>query len=160
MQISLIAAMSLNRVIGHGAIIPWHVPGEQRLFRKITLGNSIIMGRVTHEAMGKVLDGRPNIILTHQKDYRSEGCQVVHSMGQAIKEGARFSEEVFIIGGETLFREALSHADRIYLSTIQVHAKGDVFFPEFDTSGFNVIEHLDVPGDIPYTFTIYERIRT
>ncbi|MBU1171220.1 MAG: dihydrofolate reductase [Proteobacteria bacterium] len=159
MGISLIAAMSLDRVIGKGKDIPWHIPEEQKLFRHYTLGHCVVMGRITYESIGKALDSRCNIVVTRQQEYDAPGCLVVNSLSQAIDKKQGVSEELFVIGGEGLFREALCLADRIYLTTVQIHVKGDTFFPEFNVKDFKEIETKQVTGPIPYTFRLYERNR-
>lgn len=159
LNVSLIAAMSLDRVIGSGKDIPWHIPGEQKLFRDFTLGHSVVMGRVTYESIGRALDGRLNIVVTRNRDYEAPGCRVVESLEKAVERGRVHSDEVFVIGGEGLFREALPMAGRIYLTTVKIHVEGDTFFPEFDAGEFSVIETRDVIGETAYTFRLYERKR-
>ena len=87
MLISLIAAMAKNRVIGDKGEIPWKIPGEQKLFKKFTMGHAVIMGRKTYESIGQPLSGRTNIVVTRQKSYRAEGCHVVHDLAGALKPG-------------------------------------------------------------------------
>lgn len=157
MRLSLIAAMSLNRVIGIGKDIPWTLPDEQKLFRKYTMGHSVVMGRVTYESIGKALDGRLNIVVTRQKVYHAPGCLLAGDLPGAIDMGRTHSDEIFVIGGEGLFREALPLADRIYLTTIGLRVDGDTFFPEFDEKSFSFVDALAVDGAIPYTLRIYDR---
>lgn len=158
MTLSLIAAMSQNRVIGSGKDIPWHLPDEQKLFRNYTLGHSVIMGRVTYESLGKALDGRLNIVVTRQTGYHAPGCRVAGSLWEAVDLGKAQSDEVFVIGGEGLFREALPKADRIYLTTVAIRVDGDTYFPEFDHNNYTAHTVLTSEGDIPYTLTIYDRL--
>lgn len=157
MIVSLIVAMSQNRVIGNESDIPWRIPGEQKLFRHYTLGHSVVMGRITFESIGKILDGRRSIVVTRQKDYDAQGCLMVHNLSEALEKGAEYSDEVFVIGGEGLFREALPLTNRIYLTTVNIHVDGDAFFPEFDENAFREIKRIDVEGEISYTFRILER---
>lgn len=158
MRLSLIAAMSLNRVIGRGKDIPWHLPDEQQLFRHYTLGHSVIMGRVTYESIGKALDGRQNIVVTRQSGFKAPGCLITDSLDQAIDMGKGYSNEVFVIGGEGLFRDALPMADRIYLTTVEIQVAGDRFFPEFDENAFTCVEALTAHGTPSYTVRIYDRV--
>lgn len=157
MTLSLIAAMSLNRVIGNGKDIPWSIPDEQKMFRHFTLGHSVVMGRITYESIGKPLDGRLNIVVTRQKGYQARGCRIAGSLPEAIRMGTTHSNEVFVIGGEGLFRGALPMADRIYLTTVEIHVAGDTFFPEFNENDFMLTETRQVQGKIPYTFRLYEK---
>jgi dihydrofolate reductase len=162
MLISIIAAMSLNRVIGKNNQIPWHIPGEQKRFKEITWGHSIIMGRKTHESIGRVLPGRTNIVITRQENYSAPGCIVVHSLEAALKNCPPHETEAFIIGGEQIFRLALPFAQRIYLTIIQKEIEGDAFFPEFSLHDVTVIRQLadDVTSPpLPFTFSIFERVR-
>ena len=156
--ISIIAAMSLNRVIGKNNRIPWHIPGEQKRFKKITLGHTIIMGRKTHEAIGKPLPGRTNIVITRQKKYQAPGCIVFDSLKQALKNCPPGETEAFIIGGGQIFQLALPIVDRVYLTTIQQEIEGDTFFPELSLAEFKTIklEYIDAP--MSYTFSIFERM--
>jgi dihydrofolate reductase len=139
MVISLIAAMSENRVIGHGKNIPWHIPEEQRLFRRFTLGSSVVMGRKTFESIGKPLEKRMNIVVSRKPDYKAEGCLTAKNLHDAIEKAGEYSEEVFIIGGESLFRESLPFADRIYLTRVHITVYGDAFFPEFNPDRKSVV---------------------
>jgi len=129
MIISLIAAMSENRVIGAGNRIPWSIPSDLRRFNEITMGHPVIFGRKTFESIGRPLQGRKNIILTEQRNYRIEGASVVHSLADALNLCSN-EEEVFICGGGSLYQETISRADRIYLTEIHRVYEGDTFFPE------------------------------
>ena len=160
MIISIIAAMSLNRVIGKNNQIPWHIPGEQQRFKQITWGHAIIMGRKTHESIGRALPGRTNIIITRQQNYSAPGCIVVHSLEAALKNCPSNETEAFIIGGEQIFRLALPIVNRIYLTIIQKEIDGDAFFPEFSRNDVTVINswRMTVTSlPLPYTFSIFER---
>jgi dihydrofolate reductase len=158
MLISIIAAMSINRVIGKNNKIPWHIPGEQQRFKKITWGHAIIMGRKTFESIGKPLPGRTNIVITRQKNYVAPGCIVVHSLEAALKNCHPNETEAFIIGGEQIFRLILPLANRIYLTIIPKEIRGDTFFPEFSSTEFKEIQSEYVEAPLPFTFSIFERI--
>ncbi|MDZ7318163.1 MAG: dihydrofolate reductase [candidate division KSB1 bacterium] len=158
MIISIIAAMSLNRVIGKNNQIPWHIPDEQQRFKRITWGHTIIMGRKTYESIGKPLPGRTNIVITRQQNYSAPGCIVVNSLEAALKSCPPNETEAFIIGGEQIFQLALPLAQRIYLTTILQEFQGDAFFPEFSTSDFKVTTTELIQAPIPYSFAIFERI--
>lgn len=154
---SIIAAMSLNRVIGKNNQIPWHIPGEQQRFKQITWGHAIIMGRKTHESIGRPLPGRTNIVITRQKNYIAPGCIVVHSLEAALQSCPPNETESFIIGGEQIFRLALPLAHRIYLTIVQKEIEGDAFFPE--VTDMTVISEVTVMSPpLPYTFLIFERV--
>jgi dihydrofolate reductase len=149
MKISLIAAMAKNRVIGRQGEIPWKIPGEQKLFKKITLRHAVIMGRKTYESIGRPLPGRTNIIVTRQKQYQAQGCTVVHDLSSALNHCPEDEDEAFICGGGQLYHEALPIADHIYLTVIPRDIPGDTYFPEIS---------IEAEGVEPYNFLIYERI--
>ncbi len=161
MKISLIAAMAKNRVIGRQGDIPWKIPGEQKLFKKITLGHAVIMGRKTFESLKRSLPDRTNIIVTRQKDYVADGCIVVHDLSQALKSCPQNEDEAFICGGGQLYQAAFAMADRIYLTVIPRDIAGDTYFPEIPPTEFQVIksETIAVAGNEPYDFYIYKRIK-
>lgn len=138
MKVSIIAAESINHVIGVAGELPWKAPADMRYFMKKTTGHHIIMGRKTYEEGGinKPLPRRVNIIITRQKDWTSEGCIVVHSLEEALKIAKEGGEkEAFVIGGEQIYRLALEKdiVDKIYLTQIEVEIPdGDAFFPILD----------------------------
>jgi len=160
MKISLIAAMASNRVIGRQGAIPWSIPGEQKIFKKITMGHAVIMGRKTFESLDQPLSGRTNIIVTRQTAYRADGCIVAHDLTSAIKCCPADEEEAFVCGGGQLYQEALSMADRIYLTVIPREIAGDPYFPDISPTEFRVkqTETIETEGVEPYHFFIYERI--
>jgi dihydrofolate reductase len=157
MRISLIVAMSQNRVIGRGGSIPWKIPGEQKLFKRITLGHSLIMGRKTHEDIGRPLPERLNIVVSRRKDYGATGCLVADSLAAALDLCPAGETEAFVIGGGQLYREALPLADRIYLTLIPAAVPGDTFFPEF-SGEFALTACEPFSGPQPYALHIYDRI--
>ena len=160
MKISLIAAMAKNRVIGSRGDIPWRIPGEQKIFKRITLGHAVIMGRKTFESLNKPLPDRTNIIVTRQKDYQAEECLVAHDLASALSCCPEDEDEAFICGGGQLYHEALPMADRIYLTVIPREISGDTYFPDFSLTEFRMSqsESIQVEGVEPYNFFIYERI--
>ncbi|MGD8612368.1 MAG: dihydrofolate reductase [Desulfobacterales bacterium] len=161
MLVSLIAAMAKNRVIGRQGNIPWKVPGEQKIFKQITLGHAVIMGRKTFESLKGPLAQRTNIIVTRQQDYVAEGCIVVHDLSQALKRCPPGENEAFIIGGGQLYQAAFTMTDRIYLTVIPRNIDGDTYFPKILSTDFRVIESrtITAPGSEPCDFYIYERLK-
>jgi dihydrofolate reductase len=158
MIISIIAAMAENRVIGRGNEMPWDIPSELQLFKERTLGHPVIMGRKTFESIGHPLPGRTNIIITGQQGFACEGCVVVRDLRSAIT-AADGADEVFICGGESVFREAMQLADRIYLTVIDEEFEGDVFFPEIPDD-FVEVERKSFEDVLPYVIVRYERLHT
>lgn len=134
--LSLLVAMSKNRVIGKNNQLPWHLPEDLKYFKSLTMGHPIIMGRKTYESIGKVLPGRINIIVTRQKDYVIPSAIVVNSIQSAFTAGFEENSEkneAFVIGGEEIFHQALIFSQRIYLTEIQKTFDGDTFFPELNS---------------------------
>ena len=129
-MLSAIVAVAENGVIGRKGGLPWHLPAEMARFKQITMGHPIIMGRKTHESIGRALPGRYNVVITRDKDYRAEGCEVVGSLDEAIElaKKAEGSKEIFVIGGEQIYREAMPKLERIYLTKVHAKIDGDKFF--------------------------------
>ena len=115
MTISIIAALADNKVIGKDNKLPWHMPADLKYFKAVTSGKPVIMGRNTYASLGKPLPGRRNIIITHNKDWRSPGCEVYYSLEEALK-AVTDCAEVMIIGGAEIYQQALPRADKMYLT--------------------------------------------
>ena len=159
MQIALIVAMSSNGVIGVDNRMPWHLSADLKRFRRITWGKPILMGRRTHESIGKPLPGRQNIVLTTNPDYRAEGCRVVHSPDEALGL-ASDAPEIMVIGGAALYKTFLPLTQRLYLTLIHQEFPGDTCFPEIDWAEWQETQREIVTGDesgLDYSFIDYER---
>ena len=159
MILSLIAAMASNRIIGNKGDIPWKIPGEQKMFKEITLGHTVIMGRKTYETLAKPLPGRANIVVTRQTAYQAPGCLIAHDLAGAIQACAPDENEAFICGGGKLYHETLPMAQRIYLTVIPKVIPGDTYFPEISEAEFKIAKSELIDGVEPYNFYIYERIK-
>ena len=146
MIISLIVAMDRRGVIGAGGALPWRLSDDLKRFKAITMGKPLVMGRKTHESIGRPLPGRRNIILTRQQEYTAEGCIVCENTEEALAACAGH-EEVMVMGGATLYELFLPRAGRIYLTRVQAEVDGDTWFPPFDESAWNVVERRDYPAD-------------
>jgi len=133
MIISLIAAMAQNRVIGKQNQLPWHLPADLKHFKSITMDKPIVMGRKTFESIGKALPGRQNIIITRDKNFQAENCTIVHSLDEAF-EITKDQEEVMVIGGASIYEQALPKTQRIYLTLIHENIEGDTYFPEWNNN--------------------------
>ncbi|MBI2660143.1 dihydrofolate reductase [Candidatus Woesearchaeota archaeon] len=158
MIISLIAAMGKNNVIGKDNSLPWKLPADMKRFKELTIGKPVVMGRKTFESIGKPLPDRKNIILTRGKDYKADGCIVVHSAGEALK-AAMGSKEIMIAGGGQIFREFLPMADKMYLTLIDGDFEGDAYFPEYSKSEWKEIKREEYNNNYKYVFVDLERIR-
>ncbi len=129
-MLSLIVAIARQNVIGHQGGMPWHLPAELAYFKRITMGHPIIMGRKTYESIGRPLPGRRNIVVTRNADFHVEGTEVAHSLDAAI--GACTGSDAFVIGGATLYIDALARADKLFITEIDAAVPGDTFFPKID----------------------------
>ena len=160
-RLSLIVAMARNRVIGAEGKIPWHLPHELQLFKRLTMGHHIVMGRKTFESIGRLLPGRTTVIVTRQPDYAVPGAIVANSFDAAIA-ACGDDDEIFVIGGAEIYRSALPRAHRIYLTTVDAEPAGDACMPEFDPRDWR--EHstesfaADERHAFGYRFSILERV--
>lgn len=152
--VSIIAAIGGNNVIGLKNALPWNLPADMEHFKQLTKGKPIIMGQKTFESIGKPLIGRANIVLTLDKNFTPPGCQIAHSIKEAL-EIVKNSKEVMICGGESIYRQFLPLADRMYLTLIEGDFEGDAFFPEFDRSSWKEVERVENKSDRenPYKYT-------
>jgi dihydrofolate reductase len=159
-RVSLIAAMAENRVIGVNNTLPWRLPADLRHFRLITTGHHVIMGRRNYESIGKPLPNRTNIVVTRNPSYRAPGCLVKHSFEDALAAAAD-DPEIFVIGGAEIYRQALGHADRLYLTLVHAQVQGDTYFPQFDEMHWQEVsrERHEPDEKNPHacTFLVYDR---
>ena len=160
MMLSLIVAMTENRVIGKDNDLPWKLPNDLKWFKKHTLGNPIIMGRKTWESIGRPLPGRRNIIVSRNTEYQADGAEVVHSLDEALQL-IGCAEEALVIGGAGLYEVAFPAAQRLYLTQVHAHISGDTVFPEFDRSAWTVRSEERHPADdthaFDYSFLVLDR---
>ena len=149
--------MAQNRVIGKNNRLPWKLPADLKHFRRLTMGKPIIMGRLTFESIGKPLDGRINIIITHDKDYAAAGCIVAHSLDEALQRVA-VAAEAIVIGGAKLYEQMLPRADRIYMTLIHSEFDGDAYFPEYDEREWKTMQRIDMEPDDknPYRYSFVQ----
>ena len=131
MNISIIVAIAENGVIGNNNQLIWHIPGDLKRFKALTMGHHIVMGRKTWESIGRPLPGRKSIVVSRNGNYSVEGAVVVNSLNDAISM-ASGDDEIFIIGGGELYRQALPIANRLYLTKVHRSFEGDVSFPEIN----------------------------
>ena len=159
-RVSLIVAMGKNRVIGANGAIPWRLPNELQLFKRVTMGHHIIMGRKTWESIGRLLPGRTTVIVTRQRGYAVAGAVVTGSLDAALVACGDDSE-VFFIGGGELYQLALPLAQRIYLTTVDVEPAGDTLMPEFNSALWRETSAESFAADekhaYAYRFSVLER---
>ncbi|MFC1744639.1 dihydrofolate reductase [Candidatus Riflebacteria bacterium] len=150
---NLIVAMSENRVIGKDNKIPWHFPEDLQLFRKLTMGCTVIMGRRTFTSIGKPLPGRNNIVISRTMQ-EVTGLTICKSFPGALEEAKAIGKEVFVIGGESLYREALPLAVKVYISHIPGNYEGDRYFPELDNNEWIITEEKMLQN---FRHAVYEK---
>lgn len=160
-MISIIAAIGKNNELGKGNTLLWHMPADMKFFRETTRGHTVIMGRKTFESLKSALPNRKNIVITRDKSYIRHGVDVVHSLEEAINL-AGSEDEVFIIGGADIYKQAMDFADKLYITHIDATDKdADTFFPELIPIVWNETSHIehkkDTENPFDYTFSIYEK---
>ncbi|EHL18165.1 hypothetical protein HMPREF9630_01160 [Peptoanaerobacter stomatis] len=154
-MIGLIVAYSKNHVIGIDGHMPWNIPEELERFKELTTGNVIIMGRLTHKDIGRILPNRTNIIISNTEKFEGENCYTVSSLEDALKIAG--NRDTYIIGGEQLFKTAIEFVDKMYITLIEQEFKGDRYFPYFDETKFDMITEKEISGDICYKYLTYIR---
>ena len=165
-MISLIAAIGKNNELGKNNTLVWSMPTDLKYFREKTMGHPVIMGRKTFESIGRPMPNRRNIIITRALDYKKDGIEVVNSLDQAINSARTplaDNEEIFIIGGEEIFKQAMPLAERLYITHIEAQDKdADTFFPKIIPVVWNEISHQEHKKDdanpFDYTFSVYDRM--
>ncbi len=155
-MINLIVAIAQNGVIGGDNRLLWHISEDLKNFKRITSGHPVIMGRKTFESLGRALPNRQNIVITRQ-DIEFEGCQVVHSLSEALSLFTA-EEQVFIIGGAEIYREGLELSHRLYITRVHHDYEGDTLFPEYDPSQWELThsEHFERGEKYEYPFSFEE----
>ncbi len=135
-RVVLVAAVARNRVIGHGPDIPWKVPGEQRLFKELTLGHTLLMGRTTYDSIGRPLPGRTTIVLSRTPGWSAEGVLVAATVDEALALAGTLPGDLMVAGGAQVYDALLPYADAMVLSEIDLEPVGDVLFPSYDAAGW------------------------
>lgn len=159
MKISIIAAIAENNGIGLNNQLLWHLPDDLQFFKKTTLNNSIIMGRKTFESIGKALPKRQNIVVSSNPQFEAPGCLLVKNLQEAITKAE--SEEVFIVGGASIYQQALSMAHKLYITHVHHTCEADTFFPVIDKTIWKTVfreaHQKDEKHAHDFTFVIYEK---
>ena len=162
----MIVAMTKDRVIGRRGGLPWRIPGDLGHFKSLTMGKPVIMGRRTHETIGAVLPGRPNIVITRDPGYARQGVAVVHGLDTALALARDLAEEdgadeVMVIGGAEIYRMALPVAERLYVTEVHAEVAGDTYFPDTPADAWREVSRQDHEADDAgapaYSFVVLER---
>lgn len=158
-RITLIAALGRNRAIGRDGELPWHLPRELKHFKETTMGKPIIMGRRTWESIGRPLPGRQNIVVTRNPSFHAAGCEAAASLAAAVDLAQ--GEEVMLIGGGELYREALDYADRMILTVVDCEPEADTWFPRWREADWQETELRTEPADTnsPLAYRVIELAR-
>lgn len=160
MQISLVVAMSENRVIGQAGQLPWRLSKDLQHFKALTMGKPIVMGRITFESIKKPLPGRTNIILTSDESFHAPGCIVLHSK-EAVLKYCQNEPEIMIVGGARVYDLFLPQVQSIYLTIVHTEIKGDAFFPQLDMQAWEEINreahYQDDKNEYDMSFITLER---
>ncbi len=158
--LTIIVARARNGVIGRDNQLPWHLPEDLAFFKRTTMGAPIIMGRKTHESIGRPLPGRRNIVVTRDAERRYEGCEIATSIAQALtlaaKDGA---PEAFLIGGTQLYAQGIDAADKLVVTEIDADVEGDATFPAPDPAQWEAVSREAHRTDaFDYARVVYRRI--
>ncbi|EKQ51560.1 MULTISPECIES: dihydrofolate reductase [unclassified Clostridium] len=157
-MISIIVAVSKNNVIGNNGVIPWKIKGEQKRFKELTTGKTIIMGRKSFQEIGKPLPNRKTIIISNTENIEFDNCITVKSLIEALNL-AKGEEEIFIAGGGQVYKEVFPLCNRIYITVIDKIIEGNVYFEHINEEEFIKNYEERIEGEIPYTYYTYERIK-
>lgn len=160
-MINIIVAVAKNGVIGSDGKIPWNIPDDKAYFKKVTSGNIVIMGRRTFEEIGFPLPDRYNIVVSEHRDFYGKNLTTARSLDDALDIARIYGqenniEEIFLCGGEKIYKQGLDSAQRIYITEIDSEYTGDTFFPEFSKDEFRLYECIHTDNE-SLTFCIYER---
>ena len=158
-KITIIVAASENSVIGYKNALPWHISEDLKNFKKITINHSVIMGRKTFESIGKPLKERRNIVISRDKTLKIEGVEVVNSLDDAVYR-TKDENEIFIIGGEQIYKIALPISTNMHITRVYSTIEGDAFFPTFENSQWKILSQNDLESNegLKFSFIDYERI--
>lgn len=160
--VSLISAVADNGVIGKRNALPWYLPADLKHFKDVTMGKPIIMGRTTYESIGRPLPGRINIVLSSRTGFTAPGCEVVHTVAEALR-AVQGATEVMVIGGGAIYKEFLPLAEKMYLTEVHREIEGDIYFPDFNKTEWREISRQDFGSDgknpCAYSFTTLERFK-
>lgn len=165
MTVALIVAVAENGVIGREGGLPWRLSGDLRYFKAVTMGKPIIMGRKTFESIGRPLPGRPNLVVSRNRGFSSDGIEIFDGLDAAVAhaEGLGLGE-VMVIGGAGLYEAALKLVDRIYLTEVHAAVEGDVTFPAFDRAGWTEMSRerhsASEKDDHDHSFVVFDRVKS
>jgi dihydrofolate reductase len=144
--VTLVAAVAANGVIGKDGALPWHLPDDLRHFKRLTRGHVLVMGRRTFDSIGRPLPDRTTIVVTRQRQWRAEGVQTAADVPEALAQAAQLDGQVFVAGGQEIFREALPVADQMVISKVDARPDGDTVFPPVDWAAWQEVSREPMDG--------------
>jgi dihydrofolate reductase len=150
-ELAIIVAMDRHHIIGRDGTLPWHLPNDLKYFKRVTMGKPIIMGRRTHESIGRPLPGRQNIVVSRNPAYSAPGCLLAASLPAALALAAP-AGVAFVIGGAALYAEALPLASRLHITEVHGEVAGDVRFPPFDRQLWREVAREDHAADARHAY--------
>ncbi len=154
----MIVAVDETRAIGKDNRLLWHIPEDLRRFKELTTGHAVIMGENTYHSIGRPLPNRTNIVVTLDANLSLPGCHVVHSLDEAVAVAREHeSEEVFVMGGASIYRQMLPMVERLYLTLVEGKHEADTFFPDYSDFNRVVSEERQENGEYRFTFFVLER---
>lgn len=162
-MIKLIVAKASNNVIGNDNDLIWHLPNDLKHFKNLTTDHPIVMGRKTYLSLGRPLPNRTNIVITRDASFNDEKVVITYSLEEAIEKAKEINEDFFIIGGGTIYKQAMPFVDELYITEVHHEFDGDTYFPEIDEDDFEEISrehHLkDEKHPYAYSFVTYKHIK-
>lgn len=154
----MIVAVDETRAIGKDNKLLWHIPEDLKRFKELTTGHAVIMGENTYRSIGRPLPNRKNIVMTMSADLELPGCLVVHSIEEALQLAKEEEmEEVFVIGGASIYKQFLPMVDRLYLTLVQGTHEADTFFPEYSEFDTVISQEEGQSGEYHYTYFVLEK---
>lgn len=162
-MINIVVAKASNNVIGAKNDLIWHLPNDLKHFKNLTSGHPIIMGRKTYESLGKPLPNRTNIVITRDSNWTTDGIVKENSLEKAIDSALKIDEDIYIIGGGNIYKQAMEFTDILYITEVHHEFDGDTYFPEIDTDDWEEIERENFKKDekhpFAYSFVTYKKVK-
>ncbi|WP_313386078.1 dihydrofolate reductase [Chishuiella sp.] len=162
-MINIVVAKASNNVIGAKNDLIWHLPNDLKHFKNLTSGHPIIMGRKTYESLGRPLPNRTNIVVTRDSNWTADGIVKINSLEKAINTALKIDDEIYIIGGGNIYKQAMEFTDILYITEVHHEFDGDTYFPEIDTDDWEEVEKENFKKDekhpFAYSFVTYKKVK-
>ena len=159
-KVSLISAIAKNNALGKDNKLIVRISADMKRFKALTSGHAIIMGRKTFESIGRPLPNRTNIVVTRDKGFKADGCEVVHSVEEAVEVAKKVEDiEIFIIGGGQIYKQSITFADKLYLTIVEGEPEADTYFPDYAEFKKIILEESHETDGLKYKFLELEKER-